>query len=42
MAATCAHCDCRILGHGVEAEDTIDCCARCAKHAGAEEIADRA
>lgn len=42
MAPTCAHCGCRIIGHGVEAGDTIYCCAHCAAHAGAEGVADRA
>jgi len=32
MAPTCAHCDCRILGHGVEAGGSIFCCAHCARH----------
>lgn len=39
MAPTCAHCGCRILGHGVEVDGTIYCCAHCAEHSG---VADRA
>lgn len=31
MAPTCAHCGCRVVGHGVETEGTIYCCAHCAK-----------
>lgn len=42
MAPRCAHCECRILGHGVEANDTMFCCAHCANHAGHEGVADRA
>lgn len=30
IAPTCAHCGCRILGHGVEVDATIYCCANCA------------
>lgn len=41
MAPTCAHCGCRILGHGVEAEGAIYCCAHCAEHSGAEGLTDR-
>lgn len=32
LAPTCAHCACRILGHGVEVDETIYCCAHCARH----------
>jgi hypothetical protein len=31
MAPRCAHCGCRIIGHNVEAQDRIYCCAHCAK-----------
>lgn len=34
LAPTCPHCQCRIVGHGVEAEGTIYCCAHCAEHSG--------
>ena len=36
VAPRCAHCDCRILGHGIEAGSGIFCCAHCARHAGVE------
>jgi hypothetical protein len=42
LAPTCAHCECRIIGHGVEADGTMYCCAHCAEHAGVEGVADRA
>ena len=42
MAPTCAHCQCRILGHGVEADGQIYCCAHCARRSGHAEVADRA
>lgn len=34
LAPTCAHCECRIIGHGVEAGASIYCCAHCAREAG--------
>jgi hypothetical protein len=34
MAPTCAHCGCRILGHGVDARGRIYCCGHCAETAG--------
>jgi hypothetical protein len=42
MAPRCAHCQCAIIGHGVEAGGAIYCCAHCAKHLGAKGVADRA
>jgi hypothetical protein len=42
LAPTCAHCGCRIIGHGVEQDDVIYCCAHCAEHEGATELRDRA
>lgn len=42
MAPRCAHCDCRILGHGVEADGRIFCCASCARKMGEHELVDRA
>ncbi len=42
MAPECAHCGCRIVGHGVEQDGTFYCCANCARHAGVEAVADRA
>ena len=32
MAPTCAHCGCKIVGHGVEAGGAVYCCAHCADH----------
>ena len=42
LAPRCGHCDCRVIGHGVEAGGTIFCCAHCAGHAGVSEVRDRA
>ncbi|HKB09312.1 MAG TPA: hypothetical protein VKD69_01620 [Vicinamibacterales bacterium] len=42
LAPTCAHCGCRIIGHGSEAGSRVYCCASCARQSGAQKIADRA
>lgn len=42
MAPHCAHCDCRIIGHGIEARGQYYCCAHCAKQKGVKGIKDRA
>jgi hypothetical protein len=42
LAPHCAHCDCRIIGHGVEAGARMFCCAHCARESGASGVADRA
>jgi nitrite reductase/ring-hydroxylating ferredoxin subunit len=42
LAPSCAHCGCRVIGHGVERDDAIFCCARCAVHAGVTGLRDRA
>jgi hypothetical protein len=42
LAPVCAHCNCRVLGHGVEKDDQIFCCAHCATESGATGLRDRA
>jgi len=42
LAPACAHCGCRIVGHGVEANGTYYCCAHCATKSGAKGIVDNA
>jgi hypothetical protein len=42
MAPRCAHCGCAIVGHGMEADGTMYCCASCAKRGGHSEMRDRA
>jgi hypothetical protein len=42
LAPQCTHCECRIVGHGVEAEGRIYCCANCARQHGIHGVADRA
>jgi hypothetical protein len=42
LAPRCAHCNCRIIGHGVESGDSIFCCANCASQEGVAGLTDRA
>jgi hypothetical protein len=41
LAPTCAHCGCKVIGHGVEHDNEIFCCEHCAKHASAVALSDR-
>jgi hypothetical protein len=41
IAPTCSHCGCKIIGHGVEQNDTFFCCVHCAKQSGVTGLADR-
>ena len=41
LAPQCEHCGCRIVGHGVEADGAIFCCAHCASQEGVEGVSDR-
>ena len=41
FAPTCAHCGCRIIGHGAEGAGKFFCCAHCAKKFGVVGIDDR-
>jgi hypothetical protein len=41
LAPACAHCGCRIVGHGVEANGSMYCCASCAKHEKVRGLRDR-
>ena len=42
LAPHCAHCGCRVIGHGVEGDDSIFCCAHCASSKGVKTVRDRA
>lgn len=42
LAPECGHCGMKIIGHGMEAEGQIFCCAHCAHEEGVTEVADRA
>jgi hypothetical protein len=42
LAPTCPHCGTHVVGHGVENDGTIFCCAHCAKQEGVTQLRDRA
>jgi hypothetical protein len=42
LAPTCSHCGCRIIGHGLEADGAMYCCAHCAEQVGITSLRDRA
>ena len=42
LAPHCPHCDCRVIGHGVEQDGKIYCCVNCARAAGKTQLKDRA
>ena len=42
MAPVCAHCGCKVIGHGLETNGKIYCCANCARQSGARDLRDRA
>jgi hypothetical protein len=42
LAPSCEHCGTRVIGHGVEADGAIYCCANCASQAGVTALTDRA
>jgi hypothetical protein len=42
LAPNCAACGTRIVGHGLEKEGSIFCCAHCAAAKGVRELSDRA
>jgi hypothetical protein len=41
LAPTCPHCGCHIVGHGVEHNGAIYCCAHCAHESGVTGLVDR-
>jgi hypothetical protein len=42
LAPRCAHCQCRVVGHGTEHDGQVFCCANCAKLSGVAGMRDRA
>ena len=42
LAPQCSHCATRIIGHGVESDNKIFCCAHCAKAKGVHGLRDHA
>lgn len=41
LAPTCGHCGCHVVGHGVEQDGIVFCCARCAEQSGVVGLTDR-
>jgi hypothetical protein len=41
LAPQCAHCGCRIIGHGAEADGSTYCCVHCARAVGVTGLDDR-
>ena len=41
IAPACAHCGCLVLGHGVESDNAIFCCAHCARTNDEHGLVDR-
>ena len=42
IAPICEHCQCRVIGHGVEVGGHFYCCAHCGRTASAADVRDRA
>lgn len=42
LAPVCRHCGVKVVGHGLEKDGIIYCCASCAHHVGVDELVDRA
>jgi hypothetical protein len=40
LAPVCQHCDCRIIGHGIQVGDDFYCCAHCSRKAGEDGAVD--
>lgn len=40
LAPRCAQCGVRVIGHGVQHDETVYCCAHCAKRSGASGLVD--
>ena len=41
LAPKCAHCGCRVVGHGLQAGEDIFCCDHCAHEKGVTALKDR-
>lgn len=41
LAPKCQHCQCKVIGHGVESMGRYYCCAHCAEAAGVAGARDR-
>jgi hypothetical protein len=40
LAPVCAHCGCKVIGHGIEADENYFCCANCSRQAGVKGAVD--
>src|SRR5262245_34805369 len=38
LAPSCAHCRCRIIGHGLERDGAMFCCEHCAREASSDAV----
>jgi hypothetical protein len=38
LAPRCQHCGCAIIGHGVESDGRMFCCAHCAQQMGVQQV----
>jgi len=41
LAPECDHCGCKIIGHGIESNNSFFCCAHCAHEEGVMAAVDR-
>ena len=41
LAPACAHCGCKVIGHGVEQGGRVFCCASCAENEGVAGLKNR-
>jgi hypothetical protein len=41
LAPACGHCGCKVIGHGIESDGAVFCCAHCAQEAGVTGARDR-
>jgi hypothetical protein len=41
LAPRCKHCGCAVIGHGVEADGVVYCCAHCAEAEDVSGLRDR-
>ena len=40
LAPVCANCGVKVIGHGVDANNDLYCCAHCARQHGAADVVD--
>jgi hypothetical protein len=41
LAPHCDNCGCTVIGHGIQMQDRVFCCAHCARERGVRTAADR-